>query len=65
MTKNKATEQELNDKLTRFEEQREKLYEDARSKANHQVSQAKKKADQIIHHLRQLEITQGGSVKEN
>ncbi|WP_288717776.1 endonuclease MutS2 [uncultured Limosilactobacillus sp.] len=65
LTKNKAAEQELNDKLTRFEEQREKLYEDARSKANHQVSQAKKKADQIIHHLRQLEITQGGSVKEN
>ena len=43
LTKNKATEQELNDKLTRFEEQREKLYEDARSKANHQVSQAKGK----------------------
>lgn len=43
LTKNKAAEQELNDKLTRFEEQREKLYEDARSKANHQVSQAKKK----------------------
>ena len=42
LTKNKAAEQELNDKLTRFEEQREKLYEDARSKANHQVSQLRK-----------------------
>ena len=26
---------------------------------------AKKKADRIIHHLRQLEVQQGGNVKEN
>lgn len=65
LQQNRATEQELNAKLTRFDEQRDKLYEDARSKANHQVSMAKKKADKIIHHLRQLEITQGGNVKEN
>ncbi len=55
-----------NEKVQRdLDEQRDKLYEQARSKANHQVSMAKKKADRIIHHLRQLEVQQGGNVKEN
>lgn len=62
---NQQTQADLDQKLTRFNEQRDKLYEQARSEANHQVSMAKKKADRIIHHLRQLEIQQGGNVKEN
>lgn len=62
---NETQSQVLEQKLTRFEESRDKLYEDARNKANHQVAVAKKKADQIIHHLRQLELNQGRNVKEN
>lgn len=62
---NKQTQEELTAKLGRFNEQRDKLYEQARSKANHQVSMAKRKANRIIHHLRQLEVQQGGHVKEN
>lgn len=62
---NQHQQQVLDEKLTRFNEQRDKLYEQARSKANHQVSLAKKKADKIIHHLRQLEIQRGTRVKEN
>lgn len=65
VAQNKAEQEELNQKLDRFNEQRDKLLEQARSKANHQVSQAKKKADRIIHHLRQLEAQQGANVKEN
>ena len=61
---NAAIKEELDAKLDRFNEQRDKLLERARSEANHEVSQAKKKANQIIHHLRQLEI-QGATVKEN
>lgn len=62
---NQHQQQVLDEKLTRFNEQRDKLYEQARSKANHQVSLAKKKADKIIHHLRQLEVQRGTRVKEN
>ena len=58
VAKNEKVQRDLDKKLTRFNEQ-------ARSKANHQVSMAKKKADRIIHHLRQLEVQQGGNVKEN
>ena len=65
VAKNEKVQRDLDEKLTRFNEQRDKLYEQARSKANHQVSMAKKKADRIIHHLRQLEVQQGGNVKEN
>ena len=65
VAKNEKVQRDLDKKLTRFNEQRDKLYEQARSKANHQVSMAKKKADRIIHHLRQLEVQQGGNVKEN
>ena len=59
----KAKDATLTAKLDRFNEQRDKLYEDARNKANHQVAQAKKKADAIIHHLRQLQVKQGTAVK--
>lgn len=62
---NQADQEELNQKLDRFNEQRDQLLERARSQANHQVAQAKRKADRIIHHLRQLEIQQGAGVKEN
>lgn len=65
VAQNKADQEELNQKLDRFNEQRDKLLDQARSKANHQVAQAKKKADRIIHHLRQLETQQGANVKEN
>ncbi len=61
----KAKEAELTQKLDRFNEQRDKLYEDARNRANHEVATAKKNADKIIHHLRQLEIQQGAGVKEH
>lgn len=62
---NKTKQAELDQKLARFEENREHLYDQARSKANHEVAVAKKKADRIIHHLRQLEISQGQAIKEN
>lgn len=62
---NERTQKELDEKLTRFNEQRDKLFDQARSKANHQVSMAKRKANSIIHHLRQLEVQQGANVKEN
>lgn len=65
VAQNQADQEELNQKLDRFNEQRDQLLERARSQANHQVAQAKRKADQIIHHLRQLEIQQGAGVKEN
>lgn len=64
LQKNQALDQELTEKLTRFNEQRDHLLAQARSQANHEVSQAKRKANQIIHHLRQLEV-QNGQVKEN
>lgn len=56
---------DLTNKLDRFNEQRDSLLAKARNEANHEVSMAKKKADRIIHHLRQLEISQAGNVKEN
>lgn len=65
VVKNQAKEKELTEKLDRFNEQRDKLFDQARSKANHQVSMAKRKANRIIHHLRQLEVQQGANVKEN
>ena len=65
VAQNQADQEELNQKLDRFNEQRDQLLERARSQANHQVAQAKRKADRIIHHLRQLEIQQGAGVKEN
>lgn len=61
---NTAIKENLDAKLDRFNEQRDKILERARSEANHEVAQAKKKANQIIHHLRQLEI-QGSAIKEN
>lgn len=65
VAKNSQTQKELDERLSRFNEQRDKLFDQARSKANHQVSMAKRKANRIIHHLRQLEIQQGANVKEN
>ena len=62
---NERTQKELDEKLNRFNEQRDKLFDQARSQANHQVSMAKRKANNIIHHLRQLEMQQGDNVKEN
>lgn len=65
VAKNERTQKELDEKLSRFNEQRDKLFDQARSQANHQVSMAKRKANSIIHHLRQLEVQQGANVKEN
>ena len=62
---NREKQADLINKLDRFNEQRDSLLAKARNEANHEVSMAKKKADRIIHHLRQLEISQGGNVKEN
>lgn len=65
VAENKATKEELDTKLARFDEQREKMYERARNKANHEVSSAKRQANSIIHHLRQLETRSGAQIKEN
>ena len=62
---NRKKQTDLTTKLERFNEQRDSLLAKARNEANHEVSVAKKKADRIIHHLRQLEISQAGNVKEN
>lgn len=62
---NEKTQRDLDERLSRFNEQRDKLFDQARSQANHQVSMAKRKANSIIHHLRQLEVQQGANVKEN
>lgn len=62
---NQVKQADLDKKLARFEENRDHLYDQARSKANHEVAMAKKQADRIIHHLRQMEISQGQAVKEN
>ena len=62
---NADKEADLNQKLDRFNESRDKIMDRARQKANHQVSMAKRKADRIIHHLRQMEVNQGGHIKEN
>lgn len=65
LRENRSTKEELDTKLARFDEQREKLYEQARSKANHEVSSAKRKANSIIHHLRQMETRSGAQIREN
>lgn len=62
---NREKQADLTNKLDRFNEQRDSMLAKARNEANHEVSQAKKKADRIIHHLRQLEINHGANVKEN
>ena len=62
---NREKQADLTNKLDRFNDQRDSLLAKARNEANHEVSMAKKKADRIIHHLRQLEISQAGNVKEN
>lgn len=62
---NEQKQTELDQKLQRFDETRDDLYEKARVKANHEVANAKRKADKIIHHLRQLEVQKGTQIKEN
>lgn len=62
---NEQKQAELNEKLQRFNENRDDMYEKARVKANHEVANAKRKADKIIHHLRQLEVQKGTPIKEN
>lgn len=65
LTKQQHDQQELDEKLDRFNETREKLLNNARRDANHQVANAKREANKIIHHLRQLEARGGQQVKEN
>ncbi|WP_251547180.1 endonuclease MutS2 [Limosilactobacillus caecicola] len=62
---NQQKQTELNQKLERFNERRDDLLEKARVQANHEVADAKRKANKIIHHLRQLEVQGGRQVKEN
>jgi DNA mismatch repair protein MutS2 len=64
LAKQQSEQAELDEKLNRFAENREKLMNDARREANHQVASAKREANRIIHRLRQLE-TKGRVVKEN
>lgn len=65
VAENQQKAADLEQKLNRFNEQRDDLYEKARMKANHQVADAKRKADRIIHHLRQMEVQRGTQIKEN
>lgn len=65
LAKQHQEQQELDEKLDRFNETREKLLNNARRDANHQVVTAKREANKIIHHLRQLEAQGGRQVKEN
>ncbi len=62
---NESKQADLDRQLNRFNENRDHLFDQARSKANHEVSVAKRKANQIIHHLRQMEVAQGKQIKEN
>lgn len=62
---NQKKQDDLDQKRSRFNENRDHLYEQARREANHEVSNAKRQADKIIHHLRQLEVQRGTNVKEN
>ena len=62
---NRQKAADLEQKLNLFNEQRDDLYEKARMQANHQVADAKRKADRIIHHLRQMEVQRGAQIKEN
>lgn len=65
VVENQQKAADLEQKLNRFNEQRDDLYEKARMQANHQVADAKRKADRIIHHLRQMEVQRGTQIKEN
>lgn len=65
LAKQRRDQQELDEKLDRFNENRDKLLNNARREANHQVAMAKQEANKIIHHLRQLEAQSGRGVKEN
>lgn len=65
VAENQQKAADLEQKLNRFNEQRDDLYEKARMHANHQVADAKRKADRIIHHLRQMEVQRGTQIKEN
>lgn len=65
VAENQQKAADLEQKLNRFNEQRDDLYEKARMQANHQVADAKRKADRIIHHLRQMEVQRGTQIKEN
>ena len=65
VAENQQKAADLEQKLNRFNEQRDDLYEKARMNANHQVADAKRKADRIIHHLRQMEVQRGAQIKEN
>lgn len=62
---NQKKQADLDAKLSRFDENRDQLYEKARRDANHEVANAKRQADKIIHHLRQMEVQKGANVKEN
>ena len=65
LAKQQHDQQELDEKLDLFNETRVKLLNNARRDANHQVANAKREANKIIHHLRQLEARGGQQVKEN
>lgn len=55
---------ELTTKLEQYEQQKDKLMQQAREQANHAVAQARQEADKIVHQLRKLE-QQGVQVEEN
>lgn len=65
LAKQQHDQQELDEKLDLFNKTRVKLLNNARRDANHQVANAKREANKIIHHLRQLEARGGQQVKEN
>ncbi|MTH52911.1 endonuclease MutS2 [Bacillus mangrovi] len=56
---------ELQKQILEFNEQRDRLYEDAEKKASEKLDEAKKEAEEIISHLRKLQKEQYGSIKEH
>lgn len=60
-----ALQKELKQKLSQFENNKEQMNQKARVEANHLVADARKQADKIISHLREMERQQGVNVKEN
>lgn len=56
---------ELAAKLEQYEQQKEKLMQQARQEANHTVATARQEADKIVQQLRIMQRQQGAQVKEN
>ena len=66
LTESTRLQHDLQDKFTKYENQKERLVEQAKEQANQVVEEAKKKADQIIDELHKKQAQVGQvAVKEN